>query len=91
MARGEDRAEAVAVHKDASIYVVITDDELKCIKSARGRAIRILHFAPPRLESVEKSSPILVREDEILFRFGQIPAVLIRNCTLPLMSSAIPA
>ena len=66
MARGEDRAEAVAVHKDASIYVVITDDELKCIKSARGRAIRILHFAPPRLESVEKSSPISVREDEIV-------------------------
>ena len=66
MARGEDRAEAVAVHKIASMYVVITDDELKCIKSARGRAIRILHFAPPRLESVEKSSPISVREDEIV-------------------------
>ena len=91
MARGEDRAEAVAVHKDASIYVVITDDELKCIKSARGRANRILHFDPPRLESVEKSSPILVREDEILFRFGQIPAVLIRNCTFPVMPSAMPA
>ena len=45
---GKRRPRGRATSTQGALYVALTDEELGCIQGRRGRAIQILHFAPPR-------------------------------------------